>query len=418
PGTNLLVTGGKAGVLYVMNRTALGRTSSNDSQILQSIDLGRFGIFNMALWNRPDGALLYLHVGNSPMVAYKLSGTEFSPEPVAQSLAGFVVPFQGMTLSANGTHAGTGILWVTGANSWPLPAQGILHAYNADDLSEIWNSSGDDADALGGLVKFANPTVANGKVYAPTMDGHLMVYGLKSGGSGAPSVTGIVNAASYSGGLVAPGELIAIFGQNLGPSGIQMGSFTNSGTATTQLYGTQVTFNGIPAPLVYTSPGAVAAIVPFEIAGSATATVSASYNGAAASIQTVTVVDALPGLFSADATGSGQGAILNQDYTVNSPANPAAAGSIAVLYATGGGQTNPPSTSGAITTSAMPLVDDVSATVNGQPATVLYAGNAGGEVAGVVQINLRLPAGVTGTAPVVLKVGEHTSQAGITISIQ
>jgi len=418
PNTNLLLTGGKSGVLYVMDRTALGKANANDSQILQRIDMGRFGVFNMAVWNRSDGALLYMHIGNSPVVAYQLTGTQFSASPVAQSLSSFVVPFQGMTLSANGTQAGTGILWMTGANSWPLPASGVLHAYNADGLNEIWNSSMNDADALGGFVKFANPTVANGKVYVPTMDYQLLVYGIKATGAINPNVTGIVNAASYSGGSVAPGEMIAIFGQNLGPSTIAVGSFDNTGNPNTHLYGTQVTFNGIPAPLVYTSSGAVAAIVPFEIADAGNATVSVSYNGQTASTQTVSVEDALPGLFSADSTGSGPGAFLNSDYTLNSPANPAKQGSIVVLYATGGGQTNPPSTSGALTTTAMTLADDVTVTIGDQPGTVLYAGGAGGEVAGVVQINLRLPEGVKGDVPVVVKIGSHSSQSTVTISIQ
>ena len=418
PNTNLLVTGGKSGVLYVMDRTALGKTNANDSQILQRIDMGQFGVFNMAVWNRSDGALLYTHVGNSPVVAYQLTGTQFSKSPVAQSLAPFVVPFQGMTISANGTQPGTGVLWVTGANSWPLPASGVLHAYNADGLNEIWNSTMNAADAVGGFVKFANPTVANGKVYVPTMDYQLLVYGIRGTGATNPNVTGIVNAASYSGGSVAPGEMIAIYGQNLGPSAIAVGSFDNAGNPNTHLFGTQVTFNGIPAPVVYTSSGAVAAIVPFEIADAASATVSVSYNGQAASTQTVSVVDALPGLFSADSTGSGPGAFLNSDYTVNSPVNPAAQGSIVVLYATGGGQTNPPSTSGSLTTAAMPLTDDVSVTIGGQPGKVLYAGGAGGEVAGVVQINLQLPPDVSGTVPVVVKIGNHLSQSTVTISIQ
>jgi uncharacterized protein (TIGR03437 family) len=89
-----------------------------------------------------------------------------------------------------------------------------------------------------------------------------------------------------------------------------------------------------------------------------------------------------------------------------------------VIYATGGGQTNPAATSGTVTTAATPLSDNVTVTVGGQPAQVLYAGNAGGEVAGVVQINLQLPAGVTGTVPVIVTIGNHVSQATITVSIQ
>lgn len=418
PHTNLLVTGGKAGVLYLMDRTALGNTSANDSQIRQRIDFGKFGHFNTALWSRTDGPLLYAHVGDAPLVAYKLNGTRFSTSTVAQSVAPFVVPFQGMAVSANGSQTGSGIVWVTGANSWPLPANGVLHAYNANDLSEIWNSSISDADALGGFVKFANPTIANGKVYVPTMNYQLLVYGLKGNEAANPSVTGIVNAASYSSGSIAPGEIITIFGQNLGPTSTATGSFQNTGNTNTQLYGTQVTFNGVPAPLIYTSSGAVAAIVPFEIAGSKTATVTVGYNGQIASTRSVNVVDAVPGLFSADGTGTGPGAFLNPDYSVNTPSNPAASGSYVVLYATGGGQTNPPSSSGTVATSAMPLAGNVTVMVGGQPTQVLYAGNAGGEVEGVVQINIQLPFGVTGTVPVIVNIAGHASQSTVTLSIQ
>ncbi|HZL57912.1 MAG TPA: IPT/TIG domain-containing protein, partial [Bryobacteraceae bacterium] len=418
PGTNYLLTGGKAGVVYLMDRTALGHTNANDSQILQTLNLNNFGVFNMALWNRPDGPLVYTHVGNAPVVAFRMNGGQLSNSPVAQSINGSVVPFQGMTLSANGTQPGTGVLWVTGVNTWPLPANGVLHAYNADGLGEIWNSAMNDADAMGGFVKFANPTVANGKVYVPTMDYQLLVYGMKYNTVSKPGVTAIVNAGSYAGGAVAPGEMVAIYGQNLGPANLVTATFTGSGNMNTQLYGTQVTFNGIAAPLVYASAGAIAAIVPYEISGASSASVVVSYNGQVAAAQTIPLVDAFPGLFSIDASGRGPGAILNADYSLNADANPAAAGSVVIIYATGGGQTNPPSSSGNITIAAMALAGDVSVTVGGQPAQVLYAGNAGGEVAGVTQINLQLPAGVTGTVPVTVTVGGNISQTSVTVSIR
>ena len=418
PGTNYLVTGGKSGMLYLMNQKSMGHIAANDSEILQRLQIGNFGIFNIALWNLPSGPIVYAHTGNAPVTAWKLSGGQFASTPVAQSVNGFVVPFQGMTLSANGTQAGTGILWVTGANTWPLPAAGVLHAYDAGSLNEIWNSSMNSADALGGLVKFANPTVANGKVYVPTMNSQLLVYGIKSDAASLPSVTGIVNAASYAANSIAPGEVVAIFGENLGPASIATNTFGDSAAAGEQLAGTEVTFNGIAAPLVYTSTGAVSAIVPFEIAGSAAATMSVSYNGQAATSQTVNVVNAAPGLFSADSSGSGPGAILNSDFTLNTASNPAAAGSFVVLYATGGGQTNPPSASGAIATAAMPLAQSVSVTFGGVAADVIYAGNAGGEVEGIVQINVRVPSGVSGTVPVSLTVGGKTSQSTVTIAIQ
>jgi uncharacterized protein (TIGR03437 family) len=259
--------------------------------------------------------------------------------------------------------------------------------------------------------------VANGKVYVPTMDNQLLVYGLKHNAAVVPAVTGLVNAASYAAGAIAPGELISLYGQNLGPQALTVASLNSYGVIGTQLAGTMVTFNGIPAPVLYSSSGTAAAIVPYEIAGSQSATVQVTYLGQLSSSQTLPVAAAAPGIFTADASGSGPGAILNSDYSLNSPSNPAAAGAIVVVYATGGGQTNPASNDGSITTAAMPLAADCAVTVGGQAAQVLYAGNAGGEVAGVTQFNLQLPKGVTGTVPITIRVGSAFSSTNVTISI-
>jgi uncharacterized protein (TIGR03437 family) len=419
PGTNLLVTGSKQGVVYVLDETALGRSSANDSQILQSFNVGGFGIFNMALWNRTDGPILYTQIGGGAVSAYKMSGNQFATSPAAQTVPTFPVPFQGMTLSSNGGQPGTGILWTTQADTWPLPSNGSLHAFNADDLSELWNSDLNAADTPGGFVRFANPTVANGKVYVPTASNQLVVYGLNgAAGQSIPTVTGVVNGASYAAGPVAPGEIVAIFGQNLGPQNLALTSFDTNGQMQTQIAGTQVMFGGLAAPLLYTSNGATAAIVPWEIAGGQTVAFQILRDGQTSSPLQLPVAAASPGIFSMDASGNGPGAILNQDHTLNSSANPAQAGSIVVLYGTGGGPTNPVVGDGAIATDAASLSNTVSVQVGGQPATVLYAGSAAGEVAGVMQINLQLPAGVTGQVPVVVTVGGQVSQGTVTVAIQ
>lgn len=419
-GTNYLITGGKQGVIYLLDRTKLGHLGANDGQIVQSIDTNTFGIFNMALWNRPDGPRLYLHTANSAVTEWKLRNGQLSTAPVAQSLNGFAIPYQGMSISANGVTPGTGILWVLASASYPLPSHGVLHAYNADDMSEIWNSDNAPGDAVGAWVKFVNPTVADGRVYVPTGGNQLLVYGAtaSSVSNTTPFVTGIVNAASYVDGAVAPGEILAVLGENLGPKDIAAGGFDSNGHMSSELAGTEVTFNGVPGPLIYTSFGAVAAIVPYEVANDGQIAVVVRYNGQTSASQTVPVVAGAPGIFSADASGSGPGAILNADYSLNSPSNPASTGAIVVIYATGGGRTNPASATGSLTTQPASLAADIVVTVGGQPATVLYAGNAGGEVTGAVQINLKLPADATGTLPVIVSAGGVQSAATTTISIR
>jgi uncharacterized protein (TIGR03437 family) len=423
PGTNLLVAGGKQGYMYLMSTQNMGGMTPGNGQILQSfnaVDSG--GVFNIALWNRSDGPLLYVHGINAPVVSYRLKNNSFSRG--SQGLVQYDVPFQGMTISANGSHAGSGILWMTTADSWPLPAAGTLHAYIADNLStELWNSSTSSADSLGVFNKFTNPTVANGKVYAPSGSNQLVVYGLTSkvSTSNAPVITGVVNAASYAAGALAPGELVAIFGQNLGPKALAYGAFDANGNLNADLAGSEVTFNGVAAPLLYTSANQLAAVVPFEIQGSSTVMVQAGYNGVLSVAQSFPVTAAAPGVFALDASGRGAGVILNQDYSVNSPSNPASAGSVVMVYATGGGQTNPGDFTGAVAPGdPVSLAANATATVGGQPASVTYAGNAPGQVSGVIQVNIQLPASFpqTGSIPLVLTVNGAASQQTITIAVQ
>src|ERR1017187_6640603 len=89
------------------------------------------------------------------------------------------------------------------------------------------------------------------------------------------------------------------------------------------LAGTQVLFDGIAAPMVYASAGQTSAIVPYEVATKASTQVTVAYQGATSPAQTLAVVPVQLGLFSANASGQGQGAILNQDNSINSASNPA-----------------------------------------------------------------------------------------------
>jgi uncharacterized protein (TIGR03437 family) len=133
------------------------------------------------------------------------------------------------------------------------------------------------------------------------------------------------------------------------------------------------------------------------------------------------VTQAAPSVFSVDYSGSGQGAVLNQDLTVNNSAHPAVKGSIVIVYATGEGQTLPAGVDGLLANGpvyprpALPVTVDV----GGIAAEVLYAGAAPTQVAGVLQVNVRIPAGVpSGDVPVRVLVGTAASQPGITVAIQ
>jgi len=211
----------------------------------------------------------------------------------------------------------------------------------------------------------------------------------------------------------------------LGPAQLASLTLTSAGLVSTELAGTVVSFNGTAAPLWYTSFGQVAAIVPYELAGATTANVTVSYQGQVSAPFPVTVTSSVPGIFTANASGTGQAVALNQDYTVNSASNPIGAGGIVILYATGEGQTAPGGVDGlpAVAPYPAPLLQ-VSVTIGNVPAQVKYAGGAPGLVAGVMQVNVVVPLFLSPTTapstqqmPVTLTVGNATSPSGVTIAV-
>jgi len=104
---------------------------------------------------------------------------------------------------------------------------------------------------------------------------------------------------------------------------------------------TRVLFDGDPSPLIFTSSGQVSAIAPYSLAGKFATTLQVEYRGVPTAALTLPVAPSSPALFTLDSSGRGAGAVLNQDYSVNTPANPAAIGSVIMLFATGEGQTSP-----------------------------------------------------------------------------
>jgi len=212
---------------------------------------------------------------------------------------------------------------------------------------------------------------------------------------GAPQILphAVVSTAAMLLAPLAPGELVTLFGTDLGPAGGVSNKPDGSGRFTTQLAGVSVLFNGVPAPVLYAQAYQVNAIVPFGIAPGATALVQVTYNGKTSRGASVAVVEAAPEVFMLQPPPrSGPAAALNQDGSINSPANPAPAGSIIVLYATGAGVMNPTLRDGAVVADTTPKpVLPVSVLFAGVSAEILYAGSAPGLVAGVLQINARIP---------------------------
>ena len=241
-----------------------------------------------------------------------------------------------------------------------------------------------------------------------------------------PPIKAVVNAASYVGGPVSPGEMVTIFGAVIGPPTAAHATVDPStGKLATTIGGVQLLFSGIPAPMIYASSTQVSAVVPYEIASVANPSVRITYEGQTSGAYPLTLAAAAPGLFSQNASGGGQGAILNQDNTLNWGSNLAAPGSIVQMFLTGEGQTNPPGVTGAITSATLPPPQvtpapalPIQVWIGGQPAVYTYAGEAPGNVAGVMQLNVRIPANVQpGTAFVQVSIGGNMSQFGVMVSV-
>jgi outer membrane protein assembly factor BamB len=158
-------------------------TADNDA-VIQAVEVNGGRIMaGPVYWEGAAGPMLVLWCETDVPKAFRLNGHRLQPAPYAK---GIVVsrgsPGGALTLSSNGTKPSTGVLWATVADGRSADhgnAPGVLHAFNAENLEEIWNSEQHtDRDRLGTLVKFVPPLVAVGKVYAPNYDNAVNVYGL------------------------------------------------------------------------------------------------------------------------------------------------------------------------------------------------------------------------------------------------
>jgi uncharacterized protein (TIGR03437 family) len=178
-------------------------------------------------------------------------------------------------------------------------------------------------------------------------------------------------------------------------------------------------FGSAAAPIIYASASQISAVVPYEMAGQSQAVMAVEYQSASAS-QTVAIASAAPGAFTLNDNGSGQAAAINQDGTINGPANPAAKGSYVTIYFTGGGQTNPAGVTGSVTGAVLKwLTQAISVTVGNQPATVTFDGSAPTFVDGLDQLNIQLsPSTPSGAQAVVITVKGISSPATATVAVQ
>ena len=215
---------------------------------------------------------------------------------------------------------------------------------------------------------------------------------------GLPSGVSVLGVADSAANLVtdtvAPGEFLSIYGTGLGPSAGAAAGANSSGTVGTSIGATQVSFNGIPAPLLYAADGQINALVPYEIAGAQQVTLTITTSLGTSQTGPLNVVAAQPGIF----------AVLNPDGSVNSYRNPAPAGALVTFLVSGAGALNPALPDGTIAPSPSPApvlpvlvnftydLPSITVPVIGQQSiTPTYAAGIPGVVIDLLRIDTKVP---------------------------
>ena len=287
-----------------------------------------------------------------------------------------------------------------------------------------------------GLIYVVGETVSTEDSFPVTVGPDVTFNGLSDAfvaklDISVPSISagGIVNAASFLGGPIAPGEIISIFGANIGPEEGVGTQLDESGRIATELAGTQVLFDGEPVPLFFVREDQVNTQATYRLDGLTSTEVQIIYQGEASNVITVPVAPSAPGFFTLP-DDRDQVIVILPDGSLNSAANPAQPGDTVVMYLTGEGQTVPAGEDGKLAEAPFPKpILPVEVVIGGLPAKLLYFGAAPG-FAGLVQINAEIPEGL-GTAaltpegvaiggnavPVSAGVGDQNSQDGATIAV-
>lgn len=234
-----------------------------------------------------------------------------------------------------------------------------------------------------------------------------------------PTINAVVNAASYADGSISPGMMVTIFGTNIGPPTLTHLAVGANGRLVTELERTRVLFEGVPAPLIYVSATQTTAMVPYSAAARVAINVQVEYQGVRSTSVIKMVGPFSPGIFARNASGSGIGAIVNPDGSLNSATNPARPGDTVLVYFTGEGALRETVQDGAIATGALFTQATYTAEIGGRPAGVAYTGAAPGNTFGFAQANITVPADLPsgGSVPLVLRTGNVASQANLTVAV-
>jgi uncharacterized protein (TIGR03437 family) len=360
------------------------------------------------------GAQLAVTGGSSFVNGYPVPSelTTFLIAPAGNAISDVVATSLASLINEDGLGAtaaipdGLGNILVTGSLApTDLPVSTGALANGANFAAVVRVSDG----ALLYSTRF--PDGAVGVAVAPDGNGGLILAGtsqltrLVPASQAQPTILGMANVAAMTVSPgVAPGEIVSIYGANLGPAQGASGTYDSTGHIPTNLAGTQIYFNSIPGPVLYAGANQINAIAPFEITGQ-TVNVTVQANGVASNTPILPEPAADPQVFQVldpKSPNYGWAIAVNQDGTLNSQQNPATPGSIETVFLNGAGLLTPAPSDGerapAYLNAVLPVsvqlgVGYFAGTPFGTwlPCQVLYAGSEPDEVAGKLQINFQIP---------------------------
>ncbi len=392
--------------------------------VAQADILGIFGRerLDMAtMW--PDGSFSLGVPGSYAFqifLNYDGNGNQFGETSVSATTGNADV----LSIFAAQRHDSALTVLVLNKTASPLTDSITLKDFTPAGTAQVWQYS---ASNLNAIVRQADTGVSGNSISATFAKYSMTLFVIPQSQDDMiapqPVVAAVTSAASYDTSAISPGEIVAIWGQDLGPATAANLQYNANGLLTTSLGGTQVFINGFPSPLTYAANGQVNAIVPYEVAQAQTANVVLVYQGNASAPFQIPITPVKPGIFT---SGQGQGAILNWDFSVNSASNPAPRKQYVMIYGTGEGVTTPPGMDGRLSDASgaplptVPLTVTCTATIGGQPATVNYCGEAPYLTAGAMQVNALVPDSIApGSAvPVTITIGGVTSQPGVTLAVK
>jgi uncharacterized protein (TIGR03437 family) len=415
PGTKLAITEYTFGALNTLN----GALAQADILGI----FGREGVDLATLWDYPrptdPGAFAFRIYRNYDGIGGAFGETSVEASSADQSLLSVYAALRSDSMLT---------VMVINKTTTDLSSTLTLANFTAGDAARVWRYSGAN---LGAIEAQPDAAISGSSLTTafPAYSMTMLVIPPASFAAPKPVVEALQSAASFDSTAFAPGQMVVVWGRNLGPTDL-VGLNTmppeqrvdSNGMVRDNMAGVRILFDGVPGRIVYVRQDVCAVVIPYFGATKATTHVQVEYQGVRSDPFEIPLLPTAPGLFTVNQQGFGQGAIqVDAQGTANSTDHPANPGSVAVLWLTGEGVTDPPGVDGRLAIGILPKpVAPVEVEIGGLPAVIEYAGAAPYNMPGLMQINARLdPAVQPGDqVPVRVRIGDRWSQNNVTLVVR